>query len=176
MFWWQIASNFVKILREGQTPRQIAGGFALGAIVGLTPMLTLQGAVLWLIILVLDINLSAVFLAAAVFSLLGALLDPTFHDLGYYLLTGIDGLVPLWTSLYNAPIAPLTRFNNTIVMGSLAASVVLSPAAFVAMNRFVILYRSTLGKRIAATKLYKLVKQSTLVRWYERVRDFGGVS
>jgi len=176
MFWLQIASNFVKILREGQTPNQIAGGFALGAIVGLTPMLTLQGAVVWLVILVLDVNLSAVFLSAAVFGLLGVLLDPLFHDLGYYLLTDIDGLVPMWTSLYNAPLAPLTRFNNTIVLGSLIGSAIMFLPAFVSMKRFVTLYRSTLGKKISTNKFYVALKRSTVVRWYEKVRDFGSLS
>lgn len=176
MFWLQIASNFVKILREGQTPNQIAGGFALGTFIGLTPALTLQGLVIWLVILVLDVNLSAVFLSAALFALLGALLDPAFHDLGYYLLTGVNGLVPLWTNLYNAPIAPLTRFNNTIVLGSMVGALALFVPAFFLMRRFVVVYRATLGKKIATNKLYKAIKQSTLIRWYERVRDFGGAS
>ncbi len=176
MFWLQIASNFVKILREGQTPNQIAGGFALGAFVGLTPMLTLQGVFLWLVILILDVNLSAVFLSAAVFGLLSVLLDPLFHDLGYYLLTDVDSLVPLWTSFYNAPIAPLTRFNNTLVLGSLVGALVLFVPAFVSMRRFVVLYRATLGKKLSTNKLYLALKRSTLIRWYERVRDFGGVS
>jgi len=176
MFWLQIASNFVKILREGQTPTQIAAGFALGAFVGFTPMLTLQGIALWLVILTLDVNLSAVFLSAALFGLLGVLLDPLFHDLGYYLLTGVDSLVPLWTSLYNAPIAPLTRFNNTIVLGSLVGSVVVFVPAFVGMKRFVVLYRSSLGKRLANNKIYRAMKQSTIIRWYQKIRDFGGMS
>ncbi|MFH0991984.1 MAG: hypothetical protein V1799_18415 [bacterium] len=46
MFWLKIIKDFIKILRAGQTPAQIAGGFALGAIVGLSPMFTLQGLVL----------------------------------------------------------------------------------------------------------------------------------
>ena len=176
MFWLQIASNFVKILREGQTPNQIAGGFALGAFVGLTPMVTLQGCILWLVILILDVNLSAVFLSAALFGLLGVLLDPMFHDLGYYLLTDVESLVPLWTTFYNAPLAPLTRFNNTIVLGSLVGSFVLFVPAFVSMKRFVAVYRSTLGKKLSTNKLYVAIRRSTVVRWYERVRDFGGVS
>jgi hypothetical protein len=32
MFWLKLVKDFVKILREGQTPTQIAGGFALGSI------------------------------------------------------------------------------------------------------------------------------------------------
>jgi hypothetical protein len=29
MFWLKFITNFIKILREGQTPAQVAGGFAL---------------------------------------------------------------------------------------------------------------------------------------------------
>jgi len=176
MFWLQILSNFIKILREGQSPNQIAGGFALGAFVGLTPMLTLQGFLLWLVILVLDVNFSAVFLAAAIFAILGSLLDPLFHQLGYYLLVDAESLVPLWTAFYNAPLAPLTRFNNTIVLGSVVGSFILFVPTFFSMKRFVVTYRSTLGKRISTNKFYIALRQSGLVRWYEKARDFGGLS
>ncbi|MBI3577863.1 MAG: DUF2062 domain-containing protein, partial [Ignavibacteriales bacterium] len=58
----------MKILRAGQSPRQIAGGFALGAIVGLSPSFTLQGLIVWFIIFVLDVNLSAAFLSFTLFT------------------------------------------------------------------------------------------------------------
>ena len=45
MFWLKLIRDFIKILREGQTPAQIAGGFAAGSIVGLSPVLTLQGII-----------------------------------------------------------------------------------------------------------------------------------
>ena len=32
MFWLKLVTNFIKIPREGQTPAQVAGGIALGAI------------------------------------------------------------------------------------------------------------------------------------------------
>ena len=76
MFWLQIIKGFISVLRSGQTPRQIAAGFALGAIVGLMPFLTLQGLLLWLVILVLDVNLSAALLAVTLFALLSYIIDP----------------------------------------------------------------------------------------------------
>jgi uncharacterized protein (TIGR03546 family) len=174
MFWLQIVSGFIKILREGQTPRQIAGGFAFGVFFGLTPMFTLQGVALLLLVLMLDVNLSATILAFTIFGLIGVLLDPVFHSLGYYLLTDVDGLTALWTSLYNAPIAPLSRFNNTLVLGSSVVAVALFAVAYVAMKNFVVVYRSTLGKKLSSNKMYVAVRQSALFRWYEKVRDLGG--
>lgn len=176
MFWLQIVSKFIKILRAGQTPNQIAGGFALGSILGLSPMFTLQGVLLWFIILMLDVNLSAAFLSITLFSLIAYLLDPIFHSIGYYLLVEVDGLQNFWTFLYNAPIAPLTRFNNTVVMGSLAGALVLTVPVFVGMKRFVIAYRTHIHARLEQTKLYRLLTTSTIVRWYQRIRDIGGAS
>jgi uncharacterized protein (TIGR03546 family) len=154
MFWLKLVSNFIKILREGQTPTQVAGGFALGSILGLSPMLTLQGLIVWLVILVLDVNLSAATLALLVFSLIAFIFDSLFHHLGYYLLVNIEGLKGVWTTLYNAPIAPLTRFNNTV-------------------KKFVVAYRTTVGARIENMKIYQVVSKSWVVQTYQRIRRVG---
>ena len=97
MFWIKLITNFISILREGQTPAQVAGGFALGAILGLSPMLTLQGVFVWLIILTLDVNLSAATLSIFVFSLIAYIIDPLFHRLGYFMLVDVASLKGLWT-------------------------------------------------------------------------------
>ena len=171
MFWLQIIKNFIQILRAGQTPRQIAGGFALGTIVGLMPFFTLQGLLLWLVILVLDVNLSAALLAVTLFSLVAYIFDPLFHTLGYLLLVDSSSLHALWTSLYNAPIAPLTRFNNTVVLGSFVAGFVLFLPVYFAMHRFVLAYRAHLHTRIEKLKIYQVISKSTLVKWYDRIKN-----
>lgn len=173
MFWLQIVSNFLKILRAGQTPRQIAGGFALGSIVGLSPMFTLQGLVVWLLILIFNVNLSAALLSFTLFSIFAYLLDPVFHWLGYQILVNIDQLKDLWTLLYNAPIAPLTRFNNTVVMGSLLAAIVLCVPVYFGMRQFVVAYRATIGSKVEQWKIYQIVSKSAIVRWYNRIKNFG---
>ncbi len=173
MFWLNILTNFIKILREGQTPRQVAGGFALGSIVGLSPTLTLQGLFLWLIILILDVNLSAAILAFTLFSLFAYLFDPLFHHLGYFLLVDVESLKGLWTALYNAPIAPLTRFNNTVVLGSFLSAIILAFPVYVGMKKFVVAYRSTIGARIERWKIYQIISKNYLVRWYLKIRDMG---
>lgn len=176
MFWLQIVSKFIKILRAGQTPNQIAGGFALGSIVGLSPSFTLQGLFIWLIIFVLDVNLSSALLALTVFSLFAYLLDPMLHSIGYILLVEMETLRAFWTSLHNAPIAPLTRFNNTVVLGSLVFALVLAVPVFYGMKKFVVAYRSQVGARIEKTKIYQVISKSWIVRWYQRVRDIRGAS
>jgi uncharacterized protein (TIGR03546 family) len=174
MFWLKLIKNFLSVLRDGQTPAQIASGFALGAILGLSPMLTLQGALVWLLLLALDINLSAGLLALTIFSLFAYLLDPVFHRVGYTLLVDVPALQGAWIWMYNAPIAPLTRFNNTVVMGSFVIALVLTIPVYVGMRRFVVAYRTHIHSRIEKLKIYQIIHRSTLYQWYERIRDLKG--
>lgn len=173
MFWLNIIKSFIQVLRAGQTPRQIAGGFALGSMVGLMPVFTLQGLFLWFVILVLDVNLSAALLSATLFTLLAYLFDPLFHSLGYFFLADVSSLQGIWTTLYNAPIAPLTRFNNTVAFGSFLSGVVLFFPVYFGMRRFVVAYRDHIGAHVERWKIYQIISKSTLVRWYDRIKSLG---
>ncbi len=173
MFWLNIVSNFLKILRAGQTPAQIAGGFALGSIAGFSPHLSLQIVAVWVIVLSLNVNLSAAFLSFTLFGIVAFLVDPLFHVLGYYLLVDATGLQSLWTSLYNAPLAPMTRFYNTVVLGSFVCAILLSPIVYLGMKKFVIVYRATLGARVEQLKIYQIISKSKIVRTYQRIRELG---
>jgi uncharacterized protein (TIGR03546 family) len=174
MFWLTLVRDLIKILRAGQAPWQVAGGFALGTVLGLSPMLTLQGMVVWLIILVLNVNLTAVLLAITLCTFVAYLLDPFFHWLGYQILVNVHFLRGIWTYLYNAPLAPLTRFNNTVVMGSLVFALVAFVPVVWGMRRLLLAYRARLGTRLERWKIYQILKRSAMVRWYEKLRDLGG--
>ncbi len=173
MFWLKLIRDFLKVLRAGQTPNQIAAGFALGSIIGLSPMLTLQGAVIWLIILIFDVNLSAAILAVTVFKLIAWLIDPVFHWAGFQILVNIESLQSFWTLLYNAPIAPLTRFYNTVVMGSFVCALILMVPVYFGMRSFVVAYRKHVHSKVEKWKIYRMFDRSSVVQWYRRIRDLG---
>jgi len=171
MFYLKFIRDFVNILRAGQTPAQVAGGFALGTILGLSPMLTLQGALVWLILLAIDVNFSAAGVAMTFFAFFAWLLDPLFHWLGYQILVNAGPLKGLWTFLYNAPIAPLTRFNNTVVMGSFVAALLLFYPVYAGMKHFVVAYRTHIHSRLEKWKVYQVLDRSKMLQWYRRIRD-----
>ena len=175
MFWLNFIKNFFKVLAEGQTPKQIALGFALGSIIGLSPMLTLQGILIWVLILVLDVNISAALVATTLFKIIAFILDPAFHWLGFLLLTQIGILQGTYTTLYNAPLLPLTRFNNTIVMGSFICAIILMLPVYFGMKLFVIEYRNHIHERIKKWKIYRILDQSKFINYYRKVRDLGGL-
>lgn len=171
MFWLKILKDILKIFREGQSPAQVAGGFALGSILGLSPIFTLQGLIIWILIALLNVNLGAVFLALTFFSIVAFIFDPLFHWIGFQVLTQIDWLKEFWTSLYNAPVAPLTNFNNTVVMGSFLCAIALTFPVYYLMKSLVIQYRKHLYSKIEKWKIYKIIKQSSIIRLYTKIRD-----
>jgi uncharacterized protein (TIGR03546 family) len=174
MFWFNMIKSFINIFREGQTPAQVAGGFALGSLIGFSPMLTLQGVIVWLVILLLDVNIAAALLALTLCKLVAYLIDPLFHSLGYFVLVNVGFLQGFWTTLYNAPVAPLTRFNNTVVMGSFLFAAVCFIPVYIGMKRAVVAYRTHIHSRFERWKVYKAIDKSKLVNYYRRIRDWKG--
>ncbi|MCK5739867.1 TIGR03546 family protein [bacterium] len=175
MFWLNLISKLIKAFREGQKPWQIALGFALGYWIGLLPSLTLQGVALILVLIFLNVNLAAATLGLFICELLAFLLDPLFHSLGYSLLVNIPGLHGFWETVYNWPVAPLSQFNNTVVLGSFVFGAVTFIPVFWAVRKLVLSYRSGLGEKVKRWKIVQLISGSKLLRAYNKVRNLGGI-
>jgi len=171
MFILQFISKFIKVLRAGEAPSLIAGGFTMGFIVGLSPFWTLQNVVILLIAILTKVNLSAVFFAVFLFSFIAYLFDPFFHSLGFFLLAKIKLLFPAWIFFYNLPVAPFTRFNNTLVMGSIAVAVLLAAPVYFLAKKGIVTYRENWGEKIERSKFMKAVKGNIIVKWYLKIRD-----
>ncbi|MDZ7337130.1 MAG: TIGR03546 family protein [candidate division KSB1 bacterium] len=169
-----LVSKVVKVLRSADSPAQVGWGFALGAIPGLTPFWALHNILVILLICILNVNISAAFLGWGLFSLFAYLLDPLFDLLGYQILVNIPSLQPLWTWLYNVPIAPLTRFNNTVVMGSLVVALVMLVPNYAWFRWFVRRFRESWGEKIGNWKVARALRGSSIVQLYLKIRDFGG--
>lgn len=112
----------VEALTDQASPRQWAGGFALGMIAGLVPKENLTAVVLMTLLCLLRVNLTAGLLGAFVFSWVGLVTDPLSHRIGLGLLTA-DSFEPAWTWLFNQPVVPWTDLNNTVVLGSLVLGI-----------------------------------------------------
>lgn len=171
MFFLQFISKFLKVLRAGESPPLVAAGFTMGFIVGLSPFLTLQNILILVIAFLTKVNLASLFFAMFVFGFFAFLLDPFFHNLGYYVLATLDALHPTWTTLFNVPLLPWSRFNNTVVMGSLLCGLALAVPMYFLSKKGIISYRETLAPKIENSKWIKAIKGSTLFKWYVKIRD-----
>ena len=115
---------FARAIVAQDSPRQLALGFALGMLVGLVPKGNLLAASLMIVVAGSKVNLGTAMLSAFLFSWVGMLADPVSHEVGLLLLSN-ESLAGFWTWLYNLPVVPWTRFNNTVVLGSLLLALVL---------------------------------------------------
>jgi uncharacterized protein (TIGR03546 family) len=165
----KLLQRFVKTLHSEGTPAQIAAGMAMGAALGLTPLVNVHNLIILGLLIILNVSFAAGLLAAAAFGPIGFLLDPLFDRIGAGLLLRTPALEPLWLRLDNIPGFPYTNFNNTVVLGSLVAWGVLAIPIYFAARFGVLRYRAGLGSRIEQTRIVKLLKASrayNVYRWF----------
>lgn len=158
----------LKAMKEGPTPGQLAGGILLGFITGLIPGWPVQVWVLILLILILKVNLSMVIVGWSAGILCGLIIDPLLDAVGGWLLQ-MEPLQGMWTAMYNSPPWGLTRFNNTVVMGSLVVGVISAIIAFPILTWAVRAYRTRV---VARFNQFKIVQMVTGSRWGSRLIGF----
>ena len=157
--------SLIKIINSETGTNQIATAIACGFILGMTPSFSLQTIVVVIIVCLFRIQLAAVFVSAFFFKIIAWGLDPVFHLTGDFILN-LKSLKPLYETMYNMPLLPFTRFNNTIVAGSGITSIVLSPFIFIVSKILINKYREVIVRRIKNTKLWKALQATSLFKWY----------
>jgi uncharacterized protein (TIGR03546 family) len=147
----------------------VAAGIALGAALGLTPLVNVHNLVIFSLIVILNVSFGGGMLGWSLFVPLGFLLDPVFHAIGLALLES-PSLRPLWTGWYNTPLVPYTNFNNSVVLGSVVGWAMLAVPIFFAAKWGVARYRATIGERVKQSKFYKALTASQAYNWYRMFR------
>lgn len=103
----------------------------MGIVVGVIPKFSLLPWVIGIIAMLLPLNLVALVVTFGVLSFAGPLLDPWFHEIGYTVLTD-PSLKGFWESMAQSDTFIWLQLNNTVVTGSLVASLVaLLPGYFI---------------------------------------------
>lgn len=162
----KLLRSLVKTLHSDGTPVQIALGIALGAALGLTPLVNAHNLVVLLLLALLNVSFAAGLFAWALFVPIGFALDPVFDRVGHWLLVGQPALLPLWTAWDSIPGLALTNFGNTVVLGSVVGWLALFLPIFFAARHGVIRYRASLGARVQHSRFYKALQASKLYNVY----------
>lgn len=165
--------QLLKLLNSETGSHQIAWGIALGFVLGMTPSFSLQTILVFALLLFFRVQMGAAFVAAFFFKFIAYLLDPLFHKVGSTVL-GMESLKPMFTSLYNMPVVPWTRFYNTIVMGSGVLAIILTPIVFFVSLSMIKKYRVHVYERFKASKFFKALKATGLYKWYIKYEEFYG--
>ena len=164
---------FFKLLNSETGHNQIASGIAMGFILGLSPTLSLQSVLVFLLIFVFRVQLGAALIASFFFKFMAFFLDPVVDPLGQWILE-LPSLRALFVELYNMPIVPLTRFNNSIVMGSGILAVMLFPFVFLVSRTLILKYREAIVARFGESKLWKAFAATSLYKWYNKYQSLYG--
>jgi uncharacterized protein (TIGR03546 family) len=161
------------MLHSENGTNQIALGLSLGFILGISPFLSLQTLIVLSILFLFRIQVGAAFLAAFFFKFLAYLLDPVFHSIGSSVLR-LDSLKGVFTYLYNLPIVPYTRFNNSIVMGEMVVGFILIIPMFFLFRFLIVKYHYGFEKYINNLKLVKTIKATKVYGWYSSYMKYYG--
>jgi uncharacterized protein (TIGR03546 family) len=167
--------NFLRLLNSDTGTVQIAMGVAAGFVLGMTPFFSLQSVLIFVALFLFRIQIGAAFTSAFFFSFVAYLLDPLFHSVGTQILE-TQALQGLFTDLYNMPVVPYSRFNNTIVMGSGVVAFVLSPLIFLSAFFGVRQYRVLVVDKIRKSKLWMSLQGTTVYQWYSKYEDLYGAN
>ena len=165
----KLLQSIIKTLHSEGTPGQVAAGMALGAALGLTPLMNVHNLLVFSLLVILNVSFGGGMMGWALFVPLGFILDPIFHPIGLRLLEA-PSLRGLWTSMYNTPLVPYTNFNNTIVLGSLVSWLALALPIFLGARWAVARYRATIGQRVQQSRFYKAITASKAYNIYRLFR------
>jgi len=168
----KLLAKLLKVLNSEAEPGQISLAICLGMIAGLTPLMSLHNIIVLFLALALRVNLSAFILGVAFFSGAAYALDPAFHAIGSRVLNA-QSLEGSFTTMYNNPLIRLTRFNNTILMGSLLASIAAFVPMALALNVLIRKYRQHVLEWVKKTRVVQIIKGSKLFGIYQRVNIWG---
>jgi uncharacterized protein (TIGR03546 family) len=145
-------------LNSNQRPGEVGAGIAFGLLLALQPGIGLLWAVIFAAAFFVKLNEAAMLLFMFLFTLAAPLFDGVSDLAGFFILN-LPVLNGFFTALGDMPIVPLTRFNNSLVMGGLALGLLLWLPVFLAGRRLVVLYRKKFGQRLLdhplAAKLLK---------------------
>jgi len=170
----KLLHSLFKILNGDISTKQIAGGFAFGLIIGLTPTFSLHNLLVVLLICIIRVNVATVMFSYVIFGLLSFLINPISHQFGYLLLVKFEFLKSFWTMLYNMPLVPLSGFNNTLLLGSLIISLVLFYPAFVLSEKGLVSYRASIKPKLDNTRFFKILRATKIYNWYTKIKTLTG--
>lgn len=155
--------KFLKALNSNRNPSEIAHACCMGVMLGFMPKDNALWYLLFVFFLFVRINKPAYLVITALASQLAWLLDPMFGDIGYKILT-YEKFTAFFAWILDVPFVGFTRFNNTIVMGSLAVSLALYIPLFVLLRLLVLIWRKKITPKLGDSAFMKVLAKAPVVQ------------
>lgn len=154
--------NFLKALNSNSKPSQIANSFCIGLILGFMPKNNLLWYILFIFFAFVRINKCGYYIMTIIGTLTAYLIDPLFDKIGYAILT-FAPLENFYAWALDIPFVGFTKFNNTIVAGSLVFGLLAYIPFFLIMYLLIKLWRKHIAPRFNDSKVLKTIYQIPVV-------------
>ena len=153
-------SPLIELLMQHRSPGAIAGGLAFGTMLGLMPKDSLLALCILSLIAMLPVNQLIACLVTVSLTLLESMTWGITDWIGFHTLS-LGAVSSLIGTLYQIPIAPWLRLENTVVMGALMLGIMLWAPCFVLTYRISSrLQRSIVADEVTALAAAALRHQS----------------
>jgi uncharacterized protein (TIGR03546 family) len=161
-----VIAKLIFALNGNVKKSQLAAGFSWGLLLALVP----AGNFFWLVLFLLSFffrhNHASKLLSMTLLKLLSPFTAPLVDLLGWEVLH-IGALLPFFTTLYNMPFVPFTKFNNTLVAGGLAGGAALWLPVFFLCMALIPLYRNKVAPKLRNIKLFRAVAKIPFLKAIE---------
>jgi len=149
-------AKLIRALNGNVGKSQIAAGIAWGLLLGLIPAGNFFGIVLFVVSFFFNHHHGSKIFGMVLVKILSPVFAPAIDILGWQVLH-IESLQPLFTTMYNMPFVPFTKFNNTLVAGGLVGGIVLWIPFFLIFMALIPLYRNRVAPKIRESKIVKKI-------------------
>jgi uncharacterized protein (TIGR03546 family) len=156
-------ANLLSAFNSGTKPEELAFAAVVAMFAAFT--LTPFNLLVWtLFVFLITANTSMFVLMLVFFKVIALAVDPACDMIGYAVLTA-GPLQSLFTGLSTLPVAPFTRFNNTLVMGGFLISLVAAAPVWMGVKSFILYYRKNLAAKIEKARIVKVLNISGLFKF-----------
>ncbi|MCR4821949.1 MAG: TIGR03546 family protein [Treponema sp.] len=149
-------------LNANVNPGEIAHAFSCGILLGLMPKNNLLWYLVFVFILFIRINKPMYLIMVLLASTFAPVMDSLFDTVGYAFLT-IPALSGFFGNLLEIPFVGFTKFNNSVVMGSLLCGLVLYIPMYFLGRLLVSLWRKHITHWVKKSKLNKVIAKIPLL-------------
>ena len=160
-------AKLIYALNSNMKKTQIAAGIAWGMMLGLIP----TGNFFWIVLFLVSFFFNHHHGIKIAFMALFILISPSYvmliDRLGWEILH-IEALVPMYTSLFNMPFVPFTKFNNTLVIGGLAAGLVLFFPVYFLFLPIIVFYRNKISPKLRNSAIIKTIAKFPFLKAIEK--------
>jgi len=161
--------SLITFIMSNDSPKQIGWAIAIAFLFALMPGFNLIHLAILLIVYLFMVHLPSFFIFSLIFKIINFQIVIWAHNLGLYLLK-MEALNGIWTTLYNTPIFPFTKFNNTAVLGGLILGVFLLYPIQLLSVKGILLYREKYQAKVNAffEKIWivKVIKASNFYKLF----------